>query len=154
MVGSLGPGPSQLAPGFIDRQLPDAQAYAQLRGRRTDPLHAIGEPVRGQAMQHRCLVRALDLQHRARLLGEQRCQCRSGIRGRRQRDIESAVAGESHLEQRHEYAPVGAVVVGQHQPERAQLDHRRDKAAQQQRIFDIRGRTARRLIDLRECAHP
>ena len=113
------------------------RSHPQFVGRRADALHG-------------CAPRAVPREHCSRTRGSsparpaarrpapRRTALRARRRARRQVDVEPAVPGERHLEQRREQAAVGAVVIGEQQACRAQLGDRREEAAQPLRIVEVR----------------
>ena len=54
-----------------------------------------------------------------------------------EREVEPAMRGKRHLEQRHEQAAVGAVVIGKHKIEIFELAHRLEQRTQQLRVVEI-----------------
>ncbi len=73
VIGGLRPRAAQIGPALIEQLLAGADAHAQLRLWRTDALHAM-RPARARA-RHSSTIGSSGLrhlQHRARLLGEQR----------------------------------------------------------------------------------
>ncbi len=112
------------------------------------------ETVRAEDAHHAAEIRRRHLDDGAELLGEQRGQeaAVAGGRGagRLRVDLEPRMARERHLQQRHDEAAVGAIVIREHQVIRAQVGERGKQAAHDGGIGHI-GRLASGLrVDLRE----
>ena len=82
-------------------------------------------------------TRGLDLQHGPEFFREEFGDRRSLI-PRRQRDVEPAMAGESHLGQRREQSAVRSIVVREDQFLASQFDDRADECTQPAGVIAVR----------------
>ena len=94
------------------------------------------------------LIRGRDLHHHAGLFAEQLRQRRAARLG--ERDVQSAVSRERHLQQRHEQSAVGAVVIRAQHARGARFRQRRREACEPLRLVEVRRLLAELPVNLRQ----
>ena len=94
------------------------------------------------------LIPGQNLHHHPGLLGKQLRQRRPARR--RQRDVQSAVSRERHLQQCHEQPAVGAVVIRAQHARGARLREGRCEAREPLRLVQVRGFLAQLPVHLRQ----
>jgi hypothetical protein len=107
---------AQVDQRLVEDRSPPTRCVTSARGGPADRVTPSrpSSPCRASTSSSAASIRDAHLQHRAELFGEQ-----SGERVAErpiQFDLEAAVAGEGHLDQRGEQAAVGAVVIGERLP--------------------------------------
>ena len=132
----LGPLALERFPGLVDARAAGVETDAVRADERTADdgaaaLYALGI----EHTEHMRGVHRTDLQHHARLLGEERGEA-IPFRAR-EVHLESAVAGEGHLEQRHRETAIRAVVVGEHPALVTQMHERCGESLEQRRLVEI-----------------
>ena len=142
------PRTPQIRPGLIELRRADLHLYAQLTHRRAQVQGGIGELMARQKFGEPGLIAGQNLHHHAGLLGKQLRQRRAAPR--RQRDVQSAVAGERHLQQRHEQPAVGAIVIRAQHARGARFREGRREAREPLRLVQVRRFLAQLPVYLRQ----
>ena len=136
-VARFGPHGHQIGPVALrERRAAELQANAHAIRDARNVVHERLDSVRGEHRAHLVAIRTPDLHDRAELFVEKILQRVLGPAV--ERDVETAMSGQRHLDQRNERTAVGAIVIREQKSFGIRLLDRREERTKSGRIVEIR----------------